>query len=63
MPKSHTITLDRVPTPNEIIANRGSSFWLMQAVRASEDRDPVDALHDAEVLVMILAARVATLTA
>ena len=61
MPESHTIHLISVPTPAAVYANRGSSYWLMQALRDSENRDPLDALHDAEVLTMILAKRVATL--
>ncbi len=33
-----------------IYHNRGTSFWLSDAMSALRRRDPVDALHDAETL-------------
>lgn len=36
----------------------GASYWLKNALKTSLSRDCVDALHDAQTLVMILRARV-----
>ena len=36
------------------IASSCTSTWLKNAILASLDRDPVDALHDAEALVRIM---------
>lgn len=63
MPVHHEIIMDRIPTLNEITDDHATSYWLFDAVRDSLDRDPIDALHDAEVLTMILAKRVNALTA
>lgn len=35
----------------DIASSPEASYWLKDAVRAAEKRDPVDALSDAEVLV------------
>lgn len=34
----------------KIMKDPGASYWLKDAVRAAEDRDPVDALRDARIL-------------
>lgn len=59
MTLAHTSTLARVPTQDQIARSYGDSFWLKAAVRDAYSRDPVDALRDAEVLVVMLANRVA----
>ena len=44
-------------TSKELIAsleNPATSFWLKRAVSESMERDPVDALRDASILVEIL---------
>lgn len=42
------------------IANdQSASYWLKAAVIASDQRDPVDALHDAEALVEACKQRLA----
>ena len=58
---THTSTLARVPTQDQIARSYCDSFWLKAAVRDAYDRDPVDALRDAEVLVVMLANRLADL--
>ena len=35
-----------------------TSYWLKEQIASSSDRDPVDALRDAEILVNILRQRV-----
>jgi tellurite resistance protein len=39
---------------NAIAADPSTSYWLKEAIRRCEQRDPVDALCDAEVLVALL---------
>lgn len=58
---THTSTLARVPTQEQIARSYGDSFWIKAAVRDAYNRDPVDALRDAEVLVVMLANRLADL--
>lgn len=41
----------------KILNDPTASFWLKKAVQQMADRDPVDALHDAEELVILLRAR------
>jgi len=41
-----------------IINDPGASFWLKNAVTALQDRDPVDALHDVEILLEFCRLRV-----
>lgn len=38
-----------------------TSFWLRDQLKATEKRDPIDALNDAELLVSSLKARLETL--
>lgn len=51
-------SLDAEPPPNardmqgQILADRSSSFWLQDAVKAAEQRDCLDALRDAESLLI-----------
>ncbi len=40
-----------VPT---LLRDPATSFWLKQAIKDNLERDPVDALGDAEVLVVVL---------
>lgn len=39
---------------HHVLASPGTSFWLKQAIRDNLNRDPVDAINDAEVLVAVL---------
>jgi hypothetical protein len=41
----------------QLLASPSVSFWLKDALRAMTNRDPVDALNDAELLVEVLTAR------
>jgi hypothetical protein len=43
------------PTPQEIATDRCASYWLKNAVATALDRDPLDALRDAEILMLVLA--------
>ena len=40
-----------------ILDDPSASTWLKSQINKSKERDPVDALNDAEVLVEVLAAR------
>lgn len=48
-------------TPESILASPIASFWLKNALTAALDRDPVDAVIDAELLAAVLADRTAAL--
>ena len=48
---------DDVPTAEQVLEDPAASFWLKSTIRAALERDPVDALNDALVLVAILDAR------
>ena len=56
----HTIHLTRVPSSAEVLASYSASAWLKDAINSAYNRDCVDALRDAEVLVAMLAKRVKT---
>jgi hypothetical protein len=43
----------------KIAADRAASYWLKAAVMAANQRDPVDALRDAEILLAFCNARLA----
>lgn len=43
--------------PELIFQDPAATFWLKDALRKALDRDPVDALGDAEILVEVLRAR------
>ena len=43
-----------VPTPERILADQASSTWIRSALTSALERDPVDALNDALVLVAAL---------
>ena len=45
-----------VPSPQEVLADASASDWLKVALRTALQRDPVDAAHDAEMLVAVLEA-------
>lgn len=56
----HHIPLD-LPTPEQILNNPATSFWLKDALTRSLQRDPVDASKDAELLSDLLFKRAADL--
>ena len=39
---------------DDVLSDPSASFWLKQAINESLNRDPVDAINDAEVLVAVL---------
>jgi len=41
----------------QILSGPGTSHWLKNALTAALDRDPVDAVNDAELLAMVLGHR------
>ncbi len=41
----------------QILNGPGTSHWLKNALTAALDRDPVDAVNDAELLAMVLRHR------
>ena len=45
------------PTPEDMIADDATSFWLKSALRTALERNPVDALNDAIVLAATLEVR------
>ncbi len=45
------------PMCENILDDPATSFWLKNALRSALNRDPVDALNDAEVLVVALKER------
>lgn len=42
----------------QILSGPGTSHWLKNALTTALDRDPVDAVNDAELLTLILVHRV-----
>lgn len=40
-----------------VVAHPGTSYWLKEALNRALDRDPVDAVDDAEALLQLLAGR------
>jgi hypothetical protein len=42
------------PTIRTIIDDPSVSYWLKRAIREMQDRDPVDAVNDAEALAEIM---------
>ncbi len=61
MKLTHTSTLARVPTLDELLNDPATPHRLKNWVMQAYDRDPVDTLKDAEVLVVMLANRLADL--
>lgn len=49
--------LNTPPSPEDIIAHPGTSYWLKDALQRALDRDPCDALGDAIMLAQVLARR------
>lgn len=47
----------------EVLADPACSYWLRDRIREALERDPLDALRDAETLVAILEARWRSLSA
>jgi hypothetical protein len=41
----------------QILSGPGTSHWLKDALTSALDRDPVDAVNDAELLAMVLGHR------
>lgn len=56
-------TPSQPPSAEEVLANPATSFWLQSALRSATQRDPVDAVHDAELLLAILRQRLDNLQA
>ncbi len=69
MTYTHTIKLSRTPNIIDVQHDPCTSYWLRSQLdeklrnrlNAAIDRDPVDALHDAELLVAVLAERLKTI--
>lgn len=49
------------PSPEQILNDPASSFWLKESLEKSLSRDPVDALNDAETLLAVLQGRLSAL--
>lgn len=45
------------PSAEQILNDPACSFWLKEALEKSLNRDPVDALNDAEILMAVLRGR------
>lgn len=45
----------------KIMSSLGTSYWLKDAVRALDGRDPVDALHDAQALLAVCSERLSAM--
>ena len=45
------------PLEDRVLADRSCSFWIKNQLEVTKQRDPVDALNDAELLVAILKQR------
>lgn len=41
----------------EVLRARDTSFWLLGALQTALERDPVDALHDAQLLARLMQFR------
>ena len=48
--------MTRPPDIQSILADPCASYWLKDALRTAADRDCLDALYDAKLLVSVLAA-------
>ena len=46
----------------QILSRPGTSHWLKDALTSALDRDPVDAVNDAELLAMVLGHRAAQIS-
>lgn len=49
------------PDVHELLSRPDVSFWLKKAIKDNENRDPLDALNDAELLLSVQRARVKVL--
>jgi len=54
--------MELIPTVAEILRSLTASDWLRNALRASVQRDPLDAYYDAQLLASILKTRKDELT-
>jgi hypothetical protein len=50
-------TTGGLPSIEEVLADPAASFWLKAALRSALCRDPVDAVHDLEILAQLLGQR------
>jgi hypothetical protein len=50
-------TTGGLPSIEEFLADPAASFWLKAALRSALCRDPVDAVHDLEILAQLLGQR------
>lgn len=41
----------------EVLRARDTSYWLLEALHSALERDPVDALHDAQLLARLISIR------
>jgi hypothetical protein len=51
------VTNPDMPRVEEVLNDFATSAWLKRALTTALERDPVDALHDAELLQMLLHRR------
>ena len=51
------MTNRKLPTIEQVLQSDCASYWLQDALRTAIDRDAVDAINDAELLVEMLRAR------
>ena len=47
---------------DNLLANQSVSYWLKDAIRAADRRDPIDAANDADTLARIMEQRAQELT-
>jgi len=55
--------MKKFPDVLEVLADPATSYWLRDALKSAFQRDPVDALADAELLTALLSQRLAVLQA
>ena len=50
-------TMNLSPSINDVLTDPSATFWLKDALRALEKRDPVDAFNDVALIMRIVSAR------
>jgi hypothetical protein len=55
--------VEKQPCVLEVLADPSTSYWLRDALKSAFQRDPVDALADAELLTALLSQRLVEVTA
>ena len=55
--------MEKTPDVLAVLANPATSYWLRDTIKSALQRDPVDALADAERLTALLSQRLAELQA